>query len=925
MTSEHFRRVESLFHAAITQPENARASFLQSHETDPRVREEVLRLLRHVQDAGPGPLETRLQDVGGLVDPAPAQVGPYRILRVLGEGGMGRVLLAERDVDGTPRRVALKLLHGVPGDTARRRLARERELLAGLHHPHIAGLVDSGLSDDGRPYLVMDYVEGEPLSDYLARHRPGLAERLRLYLQCCDAVQHAHQRLVLHRDIKPANILVSEDGTPVLLDFGVGRPLGEEAGERTVTLAFTPGYAAPEQIRGEPATTATDVFGLGALLFDLLADTRLYAVRKGEAAVPAPSRYVADAALRHAVRGDLDRIVLKATAQAPEARYPAATALAEDVRRYLRGEPLSAGPDALGYRLRKFVGRHRVAVAAGVAALLMAGAFVWRLDAERQRALQAEAQAERETLGAKASRDFLVSVLGAANPEELQGRSLTLDALLDAATARLRADRELEPHARMLSWLTIAEIYGNVRHPQQVLSAVREAEAAYRQAGEDADARARILELRGSALRDMERHGEALAQMRALVALREKRPNPLAQAQAHHAYATAAVDAREFALADAQFRLALSLMDRAEVPREDRRRLGVLLNMLTLEISRANFDAADRFLGRILPIAKRVLRPDDLDWGRIHNAASEIRLNQTRYLEALREAELAMAGIRRAYGERTVRLVWQDKRIASILYQLGREQEAIAHLRAARELGAALRVGGVPLAQLDVELATNQISWGQHREAIRVLDGALAQLPADDPAQELWLMAAHGLRARAHAALGDYPRAWPDFEQEQRLALRIGADSFEYAQALLPYAQALLEAGRLRESARALAVAKRINQAQGIDERTPAGIAQLMLEARLRQASGDPAAASRDVDRALCAIQARGAEIDPKNAAALRVAAARIAFAQRDRSRARQLLDQALPVMERRLWPQAVQLAKARELQRQLGPGLAAR
>ncbi len=522
MMRERFQHIESLFHAALTQPRDRWPAFLETSEADADVRAAVLRMLEHAQDDDPHPVQAELRRIGLSLDAMPEWIGSYRLLRHLGEGGMGSVFLAERDVQGAVQRVALKVLHGLPTAAGRRRMARERELLAGMNHPHIASLIDGGETTNGQPFLAMDYVDGAALPDFLEASTLALSDRIRLCAQCCDAIQHAHQHLVLHRDIKPSNIIVSADGTPVLLDFGIGTLLEESrSGTHTVTLAFTPGYAAPEQRRGEAATTATDVFGLGALLFDVLTGLRLPDRRDGDMPVPLPSRQPVAPALRRELRGDLDRIVLKATACAPRDRYRTAAALSDDLHRYLRGEPVVAAPDSRVYRVRKLVGRHRWAATAGVAIVCMASAFVWRLDVERQRAVQAEKAAELEAGHAGASRDFLVSVLSASDPQAGRGKSITVSGLLAAATSELRNGRHRDRLTGAVTWLTVAEIYKSVNDPKPGLEAVDAAADLLGQANDtDRERQARILETRGVLLGQMERFADARRVLQDLIALR---------------------------------------------------------------------------------------------------------------------------------------------------------------------------------------------------------------------------------------------------------------------------------------------------------------------------------------------------------------------------------------------------------------------
>jgi serine/threonine protein kinase/TolB-like protein/lipoprotein NlpI len=335
-----------------------------------------------------------------------ALVGPYRLIRPLGGGGMAEVWLAERADGAFKREIALKLPRlGGPRQDLTSRFARERDILACLEHPNIARLYDAGVSAEGLPYLAMEYVAGQPLTAWCDGHQLRIRERLKLFLQVLDAVQYAHGHQVLHRDIKPSNILVTESGQVRLLDFGVAKLLEQQEQHTELTQvygrALTPGYASPELLRGERVEAASDIYALGVLLYELLAGSRPYRLQHGasltaieQAVMAAPvqppsSQVQPDTAAARAttaekvsrrLRGDLDAIVLKALARQPHDRYPSASALADDLQRYLSGEPVEARPDTAPYRLGKFALRHRAGVAMGAAAVvLVAAAVVYEL------------------------------------------------------------------------------------------------------------------------------------------------------------------------------------------------------------------------------------------------------------------------------------------------------------------------------------------------------------------------------------------------------------------------------------------------------------------------------------------------------------------------------------------------------------------
>jgi Tol biopolymer transport system component len=396
-----WERVAALFDEALELPPAERAGFLD-RACAVELRTEVEALLAADERASSflvGPADPSGHLLAEAVlerrEEADAErvgqrLGAYRLVREIGRGGMGTVYLAERADGQFEQRVAIKLIRsGQPGDRVLRDFLRERQILARLEHPHVARLLDGGLTPAGEPYFVMEHVAGLPVTDYCAHHRLAVEERLRLFLAACEAVAAAHRAHVVHRDLKPSNILVDAAGEVKLLDFGIAKVLGLETGEATRTIApMTPLYASPEQVRGLPATERTDVYALGLLLYELLTGQRAHRVGREspEALVRAvlegePERPSAvSGAFRRGLRGDLDNIVLKALRKDPASRYPSAAALGEDVQRHLAGEPVAARGSGLVYRVTKRLRRRRTEVAAGAIAVmaLAGGSLLWR-------------------------------------------------------------------------------------------------------------------------------------------------------------------------------------------------------------------------------------------------------------------------------------------------------------------------------------------------------------------------------------------------------------------------------------------------------------------------------------------------------------------------------------------------------------------
>lgn len=411
MTAERWRQVREVLYAAAEQDAAARAEFLrEACDGDAGLREEVERLLAALDESGAflEPAAPAERDLSG------GKIGPYLVLERAGQGGMGTVYRAVRE-DDYRQEVAIKLVkREVETEALTARFRRERQALARLNHPNIARLLDGGTTADGRPYLVMEWVEGTSITEYANTRKLGVRERLGLFLTVCDAVAHAHRNLVVHRDLKPSNLPITAAGAPKLLDFGIAKILAPEAGEEeamTVAggLALTPDYASPEQVRGEPLTTATDIYSLGATLYELLTGVRPHrfetrtppeierVVCEREAALPSAVAR-APGVGASALRGDLDNIVRKAMEKDQGRRYSHVDEFAADVRRYLEGLPVLARPWAVGYRARKFVARNK-ALAGAAAAVVVAlaaglGLTLWEAGVARHQREAAERRFE---------------------------------------------------------------------------------------------------------------------------------------------------------------------------------------------------------------------------------------------------------------------------------------------------------------------------------------------------------------------------------------------------------------------------------------------------------------------------------------------------------------------------------------------------
>lgn len=543
MSGTDWRRLSPLLDELIDLPDHARERRLaELAETEPAMAREVQRLLD---------LDRRHPDF--LADPAVAtmlghplvgrMIGPYRLEREIGEGGMGQVWLAERADGLYERRVALKLLRpGLASADLKQRFQRERQILARLAHAHIARFLDAGVSDDGQPYLALEYIQGEPITVYARRQNASVADRVRLLLQVCAAVSHAHASLVVHRDLKPSNILVTSAGDVRLLDFGIAKLLDTPSSGSEHTLldarAFTLHYAAPEQLAGEPVGTMTDVYSLGVVFYELLTGFRPYrvesdtdaawqaAILESDAIRPSlavlrpqamsvPGGGVApspDARLARQLAGDIDTIVLKALHKVPARRYASIEALAQDLQRYLEGRPILARPAGVGYRFCKYLRRHGLALAAGV------GVFAL-LSTSLAVAVWQAREAISEAARAQAMQGFVVSLFEGDHAPASQ--AMDLRGLLQAGLERAGTDLVDEPVSQVAMLGLIARLLNNIGDHDQALDAIGLQTLALAKLGE-ADRR----EAQIDAWIEQARAHRGLGQTQACEALFEADANP---------------------------------------------------------------------------------------------------------------------------------------------------------------------------------------------------------------------------------------------------------------------------------------------------------------------------------------------------------------------------------------------------------------
>lgn len=498
MTPERLHKIEELFCKASELEPEARTNYLdEACNGDDELRREVESLLME-DGKSTAPFASLIMAASDSLtssqeDFIGRRVGAYRITGVIGQGGMAEVYRAVRDDDHYQKEVAVKLVR--PGRITSFMLARfryERQILASLEHPYIARLLDGGATDDDLPYFVMEYIEGQPITDYCEANQISIKRRLKLFRSVCTAVQYAHRNLVVHRDLKPSNILVTKEGVPKLLDFGIAKLLAPEVSSMAVTVAqtmtmmrlMTPDYASPEQVRGEPVTTATDVYALGAVLYELLTGERPHRFKDRtmaeiervicESEIERPSVAVERRAnpsgrrLRRELAGDLDNIVLMALRKEPDRRYGTVEQLSEDVRRYLEGRPVRARQDTLLYRAGKFIQRHKasVAVAASIVLLLITFSALVSLQAAR---------IARERDRANKVSDFLVEVFGASDPGQARGNTITAREILDSGAGKIRRELQGQPEVQAALMDTIGRAYYRLGLYDGALSMLTEA------------------------------------------------------------------------------------------------------------------------------------------------------------------------------------------------------------------------------------------------------------------------------------------------------------------------------------------------------------------------------------------------------------------------------------------------------------------
>ncbi|HET6546596.1 MAG TPA: serine/threonine-protein kinase [Rhodanobacteraceae bacterium] len=749
-------------------------------------------------------------------------LGPWRLVRRLGRGGMGAVFLVERADGHFQQQAAIKLVRGLPGAETFAQFTSERQILAALKHPHIAGLLDGGATPGGQPYLVMEYIAGVPIDVYCSERRIDLAGRLALFRDVCNAVQFAHRHLIVHCDLKPSNVLVREDGSPVLLDFGIARVLDRMNAPTPVSDPltphyFTPGYASPEQRRGEAVTTASDIYALGLILFELVTgrkaqidDKDRTIARLAEASVQ-PSGLAASVPWRTRIEGDLDAIVLHATAAEPAGRYTSAEALAEDVARFLAHRPISARPQTLLYRGSRLLRRRWPVFAVAALGCVLAVLFTWRLVIERDNARSAQREAQVQAATAERVSGFIVSVFDGANPDSNGGhREVSARDLLDTAAARIDHELANQPRVRARMLDTLGTAYRYIGRPESAIDLLERAADLYAdpKVGQPLDAAA------------------ALSQVAVLYV--------------NNAYPAAK--------AENAARRALAL--RRPLVAEDSEETADSLNTLGIVLdSQGRFDEAEHDLQRALAIRKLRNGPDSPDVAAVLHNLGLLLIHRGAPKEAIPYLEQALAIKRKRAGEHSTEFEITLRLLARAVSASGDRARGLDLYR--QHLALCNTLYGEDSAQLSgaynefgsaLQDAGDYLQAAEHyRHALSIDARATGKESAN------YAVVLNNL-ATVHEDMGDYAGAEPLFRESLALRRKLyPADSLNVARVEHNLARLLIEQGRLDEAGPLLEKAVALRLARlGADHRDTAKSQLWTAEYLRRRGDFDGARATLD-------------------------------------------------------------------------------
>ncbi|MBZ0114985.1 MAG: tetratricopeptide repeat protein [Thermoanaerobaculia bacterium] len=778
-------------------------SLLQAHDESPRRFETI-----------DGDRLSRLLEEDDL-QAIPERAGPYRLVEEIGRGGMGTVYLAERVEGGFEQRVAVKLLkRGMDSEAVVARFLAERQILAGLDHPLIARLLGGGVVDDGRPYFALELVEGESLISWCDARRLPVRARLELFEKICRAVQSAHARLVVHRDLKPANILVDAKGEPKLLDFGIAKLLSDESKVSATTIAglrvMTPEYAAPEQVRGEPVTVATDVYALGVILFELLTGRHPYAPEATtwaelEQAVchtqcqppsstsdddswrtAAQDRSTRPERLRRQLRGDLDRVVLQAVAKDPKERYASVEALAEDVRAFLEGLPIKARSRSMAYRGWRFVDRHRIGTLVVLAVLIA-------LSSSLALALHQNQRAERERDRARQVQGFLVGLFEASDPNESRGDEATARELLERGEQRIDEELADQPDAQLELLGVIGRVYLQLgRYDRAEALLERAVSLARVRSARDPLRLAELIQLYADILSSAGSYDEAQPFFEEALRLRTAKlgPNSVAVAETLNSLALNHYAGDDLDIAEELYQRAYEIY-RTELGESHETTLGTLGNRANLLSDRGRFGEAVTLHRKVLALSLPVFGENHPEIAVILNNLGLALRRDGKYNEALEtfRRSLAIKKVILDPDHPGIATSWNN--LGVTLRSLGEYTEAEALFQRLLELDRSTLGPDHPYVGFSLDnLASVVAEQGRSAEALALLDEASAILRAS-AGEESPRFASHlFLRARALELSGDYEGAREALLQSLEIRQQhLGEDNYRTAETLAALAR----------------------------------------------------------------------------------------------------------------------------------------
>jgi len=905
MTSSNGRwaEISALFDELVELGAKHRIDRLEAIDrSEPELAAELRALLAADESASPMLGSVAADVVPGVLRrekdtvPGGGMVGPYRLSSMLGEGGMGVVWLGKR-IDGAyEQQVAIKVLkRGMDSEAILRRFLQERRILARLHHPHIVRLLDGGMSADGRPYYVMDYVDGQPITLHAQQHRLGIAARVELLAKVADAVAHAHAQLVVHRDLKPSNLLIDSAGEPRVLDFGIAK-LIEESGDQTMTgtglRVMSPAYAAPEQILGEPISTATDVYSLGLMLCELLVGVlphhrrgatpaqlvqgmahettdlaSVLAARLADERVAELYGTGSDARqLARALSGDLDIIIASALQREPERRYASASAFAVDLRRWLDGRPIAARADSTGYRMKKFVRRHRVGVAVTAAVVLALvaglGTALWQAQVARAEARRADSEralAQRQLARTEQVKDFMLTLFREHDPmsrARAQGR--TASALIADGIGQIDSSLASEPELQ-------AELLRDLGEIQISLG----------------DREAATLTLSRAWEQQKTLSGDDSAE----------------SADAQAVYAAALLASGDTASAEPLLRSAIERLHATLGP-DHLKTVDAEASMARIDIMFTRNDDAMRRLQHGVDVYAAVHGPDHPAVVPRLSALAALLVQMSRFEEAIATSRRALRIIERHNGPEHVRAMVPHAHIADAFRYQQKYDQALVDMQAAVRIGRSQLPEGHPVfAGVLIRLGDLLRRMKRYEEAEQVFAEGLERLEGSKTAEYAQMLQVYGTLA---AARGEFELANDRFRASfDAFRAATGDSAFTWLTAML-HVESLVKVGQLAQAERLAAeAAAGLARAGSVDSYEGGYLAVVTGHLRLRQ--GRIAESVSQLRHAL-AILTRTYGEEHADVAGARFMLARSLLALGDadsRAEASRLIELALPVMQR--------------------------